>query len=114
MIRLQPTMPEPGGLPATQFRGRGLPIPCASERAGLRDGGAGPALGANMNKPPSDLIKKIPVDRLRKGMFVHDLDCSWLDHPFATSAFLVTTEQRIQVIRGLGIHDVYIDPTEGA
>ena len=66
-----------------------------------------------MNKPPSDLIKKIPVDRLRKGMFVHDLDCSWLDHPFATSAFLVTTEQRIQVIRSLGIHDVYIDPSKG-
>ena len=59
-------------------------------------------------------IKKIPVEQLRPGMYIHDINCSWLDHPFATGSFAVHDEKRIGEIRDLGIHDVYIDISRGA
>lgn len=66
-----------------------------------------------MTAPAADHIKKIPVDSLRPGMYIHDVNCSWLDHPFAANHFAVKDEKRIQEIRALGIHDVYIDTTKG-
>ncbi len=62
----------------------------------------------------STRIKKIPVEQLRPGMYIHDINCSWLDHPFATGSFAVHDEKRIGEIRDLGIHDVYIDISRGA
>ncbi len=62
---------------------------------------------------PADTIKKIPVEDLRPGMYVQDVNCSWLDHPFATNHFAVKDEKRIQEIRALGIHEVYIDTARG-
>ncbi len=66
-----------------------------------------------MTAPAADHIKKIPVDSLRPGMYIQDVNCSWLDHPFVTNHFAVKDEKRIQEIRALGIHDVYIDTTKG-
>jgi HD-GYP domain-containing protein (c-di-GMP phosphodiesterase class II) len=63
---------------------------------------------------PNASIKKIPVEQLRPGMYIHDLNCSWLDHPFATGSFAVHDQKRIVEIRELGIHDVYIDISRGA
>ncbi len=66
-----------------------------------------------MSEKDSANIKKIPVDRLRPGMYVSDVNCSWLDHPFATKHFPIKDEKRIQEIRALGIHEVYIDTVKG-
>jgi HD-GYP domain-containing protein (c-di-GMP phosphodiesterase class II) len=44
----------------------------------------------------------IDIDHLRVGMFVH-LDLGWWAHPFALSSFLVTTQEQIATIRGLGL-----------
>ena len=59
------------------------------------------------------MIKKIPVDVLVPGMYVHDLNCGWMDHPFLTNAFRVDDEARVAKIRGLGIREVYIDTGRG-
>ncbi len=58
-------------------------------------------------------IKKIPVAKLRPGMYIHDVNCSWLDHPFVTNSFAVRDEKRVREIKALGIHEVYIDTGQG-
>lgn len=58
-------------------------------------------------------IKKITADRLRPGMFIHSLNCDWIDHPFLTNRFKIETGRDIQKIREAGIRDLYIDTSRG-
>lgn len=46
-------------------------------------------------------------------MYIHDLDCSWLKHPFAASRFLIKDSQTIQKIASAGIRTVSIDTDRG-
>jgi len=66
-----------------------------------------------MQTPASSSIKKIPVAQLRPGMYVHDVNCSWMDHPFASSHFPVKDEKRVGEIRALGVRELYIDTGKG-
>ncbi|MDQ8020462.1 MAG: HD-GYP domain-containing protein [Moraxellaceae bacterium] len=59
------------------------------------------------------MIKKIPVSALRVGMYVQELDCDWLTHPFLRSSFKVSDEKQIAKIVDTGIHHVYIDTERG-
>ncbi|MDR0528364.1 MAG: HD-GYP domain-containing protein [Zoogloeaceae bacterium] len=59
------------------------------------------------------MIKKISIDDLTPGMYVHDLNCGWMEHPFLTNAFPVDGKARIAKIRSLGIQDLYIDTERG-
>lgn len=59
------------------------------------------------------VIKRIDVKQLRVGMYIHDLNCSWLDHPFARSRFEVKQQSIIAKIRAIGIREVYIDTDRG-
>ncbi|MBI5463233.1 MAG: HD-GYP domain-containing protein [Gammaproteobacteria bacterium] len=61
----------------------------------------------------SATIKRIPTSALRTGMFVHDLDCNWMDHPFLSNKFLLDNVQTIQKIASAGIRHVYIDVSQG-
>jgi HD-GYP domain-containing protein (c-di-GMP phosphodiesterase class II) len=58
-------------------------------------------------------IKRIAVDELRIGMYVDDLSCDWLSHPFMRSRFPVKTQAQIAKIRAAGIAFVYIDTSKG-
>ena len=60
------------------------------------------------------MIKKIGIDQLLPGMYVHDLNCGWLDHPFLTSSFYVGKDGTIEKIRAIGIRELYIDTVKGA
>jgi putative nucleotidyltransferase with HDIG domain len=59
------------------------------------------------------MIKKIRLDQLKVGMFIHDFNCAWIDHPFLTSHMLVTGEERIAKIAEAGIRELYIDTGKG-
>jgi HD-GYP domain-containing protein (c-di-GMP phosphodiesterase class II) len=61
----------------------------------------------------ANMIKKIPVERLRPGMFLHNLNAGWMSHPFMRNRFLVTDEIAIQKIIEAGIHEAYIDTSRG-
>lgn len=61
---------------------------------------------------PTD-IKKISVEELTPGMYVHDLDCGWLQHPFLFNQFAVTDESVIERIVKAGIRNLYIDTERG-
>ena len=59
------------------------------------------------------MLKKIDVSQLRVGMFIHDLSCDWMTHPFVRNRFLLTSEGEIRKIMQAGIHDVVIDASRG-
>lgn len=61
-----------------------------------------------MHEQPSQTM---PVSALRVGVFVH-LDLGWLDHPFPFGSFKITSEQQIDIIRGLGLSTVRWDPAK--
>ncbi|MBI5330907.1 MAG: HD-GYP domain-containing protein [Betaproteobacteria bacterium] len=58
-------------------------------------------------------IKKVPLEALRVGMYIHDINCSWMDHPFTTNRFEITDDKRLAEIRSLGMREVYIDTRKG-
>lgn len=58
-------------------------------------------------------IKLIGIGQLRPGMYVQDVNCSWMDHPFVTNQFMVKTADRINEIKALGVHELYIDTARG-
>ncbi len=59
------------------------------------------------------MIKKVKTEQLKPGMFVHDLNCGWLNHPFLRNRFLLTCAGEIEKILEHQIKDVYIDTDQG-
>jgi len=59
------------------------------------------------------MVKKIKTEQLKVGMYIHDLNCGWLDHPFLKSRLKVTDEKLIEKIGSYGICEVYIDAEKG-
>ena len=59
------------------------------------------------------MIKKISTKDLRKGMYIHDLNCSWLNHPFYGSSMKVKDDETIEKILKYGIREVFIDTAKG-
>ena len=58
-------------------------------------------------------IKIIPAARLEPGMFIHDLNCGWMDHPFLSTRFKLASAQDARKIAETGIREVYIDTALG-
>lgn len=59
------------------------------------------------------MIRQIPVSELRVGMYVHELDCDWMNHPFLRKRFPVSDEKVIEKIARAGIKRLFIDSTRG-
>jgi HD-GYP domain-containing protein (c-di-GMP phosphodiesterase class II) len=59
------------------------------------------------------MLKKIATSQLRIGMFIHDLDCGWMEHPFVRSRFLIARADEIEKIRRAGLRSVTIDCRRG-
>ncbi len=59
------------------------------------------------------MIKKISVQQLQPGMFIHDMNCGWMEHPFMTGTLKVKSDKEIEKIAGNGIREVYIDTAKG-
>jgi putative nucleotidyltransferase with HDIG domain len=60
------------------------------------------------------MIKLIPIAQLQVGMYVHDLNCDWIEHNFLRNRFLVDDEKTLQRIVALGTKEIYIDVSQGA
>ena len=58
-------------------------------------------------------IKRVRVEDLRPGMFIHDLACGWLDHTFLRSRFMVRHQGQIERIKAQGIRELDIDTSRG-
>jgi len=59
------------------------------------------------------VIKKIKVEKLRPGIFVHDFNCGWLHHPFLKNRVKLTSDKEIEKVAKCGIREVYIDTDHG-
>ncbi|MFK5984270.1 MAG: HD-GYP domain-containing protein [Pseudomonadota bacterium] len=59
------------------------------------------------------MLKKIKSSQLLQGMYIHNLKCSWLDHPFAGNKFKLESETDIRKIIVAGITEVEIDTSKG-
>lgn len=59
------------------------------------------------------MIKRIRREQLKPGMFIHDLNCSWMVHPFLLNAFLLEDEKTIDEMAGYGIRELFIDTGKG-
>ena len=60
-----------------------------------------------------ETIKKVDVDQLIPGMYIHDLNCGWMDHPFWRDRFMIKDERTIGKLRDTGLREVYIDTSRG-
>lgn len=59
------------------------------------------------------MLKKVDASQLKVGMYIHDLSCDWMTHPFVRNRFKLTSEAEIAKIVKAGIHDVVIDSAKG-
>src|SRR5947199_152040 len=59
------------------------------------------------------MFKKVDSSQLKVGMYIHDLSCDWMTHPFVRNRFLLSSEDEIRKIINAGIHDVVIDSAKG-
>ena len=46
-------------------------------------------------------------------MYIHDINCGWLDHPFFGRSMKVTDEEMADKIVNFGIRELYIDTVKG-
>jgi len=59
------------------------------------------------------MLKRIPIEELRLGMYVHELCGSWMDHPFWTTTFLLDNEKDRQAILAGNLKELWIDTDKG-
>lgn len=53
---------------------------------------------------------KVKTEDLKVGMFIVDLGCSWMNHPFLRNKKLINSPKQIEKLKEYGILEVYIDP----
>lgn len=46
-------------------------------------------------------------------MYIHDLNCSWMDHPFARNRLKIEDSDALNKARGTGVKELYIDTALG-
>lgn len=59
------------------------------------------------------MLKKVDASQLKVGMYIHDLSCDWMTHPFVRNRFVIASQDEINKIIKAGIHDVVIDAAKG-
>ncbi|MEK8033863.1 HD-GYP domain-containing protein [Ideonella sp. DXS29W] len=59
------------------------------------------------------MLKKISVNEVRVGMYLHALEGNWLDHPFWKTRFVLKDPQDLAKLRASGLDGVWIDVSKG-
>ena len=59
------------------------------------------------------MLKKVSVDELRLGMYLHGLCGSWVDHPFWKSKFELTSASDLARLRDGAVRECWIDVSKG-
>jgi len=59
------------------------------------------------------MLKKIPVDAVRLGMYLHAFEGSWLSHPFWKNKFILDDPEDVHRLRQSGLTAVWIDTSKG-
>lgn len=59
------------------------------------------------------MLKRIRVEQVRVGMFLHELCGAWMDHPFWRTRFLLEDARDIARLRASSVREVWIDASRG-
>ncbi len=59
------------------------------------------------------MLKKIPANAVRLGMYLHAFEGSWLSHPFWKNKFILDDPEDVQRLRQSGLTAVWIDTSKG-
>ena len=59
------------------------------------------------------MLKRISARQLRVGMYLEEFCCSWIDHPFWRSGFVITDTSDLDRIRESRVSEVWIDTAKG-
>ncbi len=59
------------------------------------------------------MIKRIPIDDLKVGMYISDLNAEWIPHSNFKKKGRIKNDDVIEKIKNLGVKDVYIDTILG-
>lgn len=59
------------------------------------------------------MLKKINIQDVRLGMFIHEICGSWMDHPFWKKSFLLSEEVDFNTLMQCGVKEVWIDISKG-
>lgn len=59
------------------------------------------------------MLKKVGVQHLRLGMYIHELCGSWMEHPFWRTKFLLDDPEDIRRLRESAVAEVWIDTSKG-
>lgn len=59
------------------------------------------------------MLRKIPVDAVRAGMYIHSFEGDWLSNPFWKSRFVIDKPDDVQRLRSSGLVAVWIDLSKG-
>lgn len=59
------------------------------------------------------MLKKVTVDQVRIGMYVHKFCSSWDDSPFWRTSLTIETRQHLQDLQASAVQEVWIDTDKG-
>jgi len=59
------------------------------------------------------MLKRVSVQQLQVGIYLAEFCCSWMEHPFWRSGFVITDAKDIERIRATAISEVWIDCSKG-
>jgi hypothetical protein len=59
------------------------------------------------------MLKWVSLEQVRFGMYIHEIDCSWIKHPFWRRSFLLESADDLQLLHTIGIKRVRIDSGRG-
>ncbi|AKU24679.1 HD-GYP domain-containing protein [Massilia sp. NR 4-1] len=59
------------------------------------------------------MLKKIPVEKVRQGMYLQQLCGSWLNSPFWQTSFVIDGPELVQQVRNCGVREIWIDIARG-
>jgi len=59
------------------------------------------------------MIKKVKIEDLTPGMYVHDFNCGWIETPFFQRSLLLKDDKMILKVVEQGIRELYIDTEKG-
>jgi len=59
------------------------------------------------------MLKRIQIEHLILGMYVHDFCGSWMDHPFWRAKFVLKDPKDLARIKAASIEEVWIDTSKG-
>ena len=65
----------------------------------------------SVRRPPH--LKRIPIERLVVGMYIHEICAHWSAHPFWRKSFLLDQSKDLDKLREHGVAEVWIDPLRG-